>query len=68
MTIQATISKHINLSGAGNKLIGLCPFHQEKTPSFTVDTAKQTYHCFGCAEGGSEKDFLRRIEQMKRGA
>jgi len=45
-------SQYTSLIKKGNKHVGLCPFHSEKTPSFTIDEDKQLYHCFGCGEGG----------------
>ncbi|MBN2245279.1 MAG: DNA primase [Candidatus Aminicenantes bacterium] len=45
-------SEYTTVRRRGNKYIGLCPFHSEKTPSFTIDEAKQLYHCFGCGAGG----------------
>ena len=48
----------------GTRMKGLCPFHQEKTPSFTVDSQRQHYHCFGCGEGGDAIDFLRKQETL----
>lgn len=58
------VSDHTRLRRAGARLKGLCPFHQERTPSFTVDPAKGVYHCFGCGEGGDVYSFLRRIEGL----
>jgi DNA primase len=55
------ISPHVALKQAGANFTGLCPFHQEKSPSFTVNQAKQFYHCFGCAAHGNALKFL--IEQ-----
>lgn len=60
MSIEETISKHVDLRKSGLNLIGLCPFHSEKTPSFTVSPKDQSYHCFGCGARGSVDDF----EQM----
>ncbi|MEA3421171.1 MAG: CHC2 zinc finger domain-containing protein, partial [Acidobacteriota bacterium] len=45
-------SQYTTLRKRGQKYVGLCPFHSEKTPSFTVDNDKQLYHCFGCGAGG----------------
>lgn len=50
-------------AGAG-RLKGLCPFHTEKTPSFTVNRARQMYHCFGCGKGGDALDFLQEQEGL----
>src|ERR1700724_2024032 len=59
------ISAHTQLHKAGPRTFkGLCPFHQEKTPSFTVDPAKQVYYCFGCGAGGDVFDFLRGVEGL----
>jgi len=49
---------------SGNNMFGLCPFHSEKTPSFTVNSEKQIYHCFGCGKGGGAIGFIRDIENL----
>lgn len=54
---------HLKRSG-GHTFKGLCPFHSEKTPSFTVDTAKGLFHCFGCSEGGNVYHFVQKIENL----
>ena len=46
------VSEYLNLKRSGANFVGLCPFHNEKTPSFTVSETKQFFHCFGCGEGG----------------
>ena len=46
------ISSYVSLKRAGSNMLGLCPFHSEKTPSFTVFPARQGYYCFGCGAGG----------------
>src|SRR5229473_1646746 len=59
------ILAHTQLRKAGPRTFkGLCPFHQEKTPSFTVDPAKQVYYCFGCGAGGDVFSFLRAAEGL----
>jgi DNA primase len=58
------ISGYVNLKKAGQNWKGLCPFHTEKTPSFTVSPAKQIYHCFGCRNGGDIFTFLVRYENL----
>ncbi|HZD00101.1 MAG TPA: DNA primase [Actinomycetes bacterium] len=59
--IVALVGEYVALRPAGGtRMKGLCPFHQEKTPSFTVDSSRQHYHCFGCSEGGDAIDFLQR--------
>ena len=49
---------------SGANMFGLCPFHSEKTPSFTVNSEKQIYHCFGCGKGGGAISFIRDIENL----
>jgi DNA primase len=62
--IQSVISGYVNLKKSGKNYSGLCPFHKEKTPSFTVDNRKQLYHCFGCGEGGDVISFIMKIENL----
>ena len=58
------ISEYVNLKKAGQNWKGLCPFHSEKTPSFTVSPAKQIFHCFGCGTGGDIFTFLVQHENL----
>lgn len=58
------ISKYISLKKSGSNYIGLCPFHSEKTPSFTVNKEKQFFHCFGCGESGDVITFYMKIESL----
>ena len=60
--IVATIGDYVRLKRAGTTYKGLCPFHQEKTPSFNVHPEKRIYHCFGCGAGGDVISFLRKID------
>lgn len=59
--IADIVSHHVSLTKAGQNLKGLCPFHQEKTPSFTVSPSRQIFHCFGCGAGGNVFTFLTRV-------
>lgn len=59
--IAEIVGQHVNLTRAGQNLKGLCPFHQEKSPSFTVSPSKQIFHCFGCGAGGNVFNFLTRM-------
>ncbi len=56
--IVEVVGSHVPLKKAGANLLGLCPFHTEKSPSFTVSPVKQFYHCFGCGRNGSAITFL----------
>ncbi|MFA9558764.1 DNA primase [Evansella sp. AB-rgal1] len=58
------ISEYVPLKKQGRNLLGLCPFHGEKTPSFSVSSEKQLYHCFGCGAGGNVFSFLMEIESI----
>ena len=60
--IVEVISPHVQLKKKGNSYFGLCPFHNEKSPSFSVSPSKQMYYCFGCGEGGNVYTFLMRYE------
>jgi DNA primase len=62
--IVEVISDHVALKKAGRNYKGLCPFHQEKTPSFMVSPEKQLFHCFGCSVGGNVFTFLMKYEQI----
>ena len=62
--IETLISSYVTLKRAGNNQKGLCPFHSERTPSFTVYPQTQSYYCFGCGAGGNAIDFLMRIENL----
>ena len=59
--IVDVISEHIVLRKRGKDFLGLCPFHNEKTPSFSVSQDKQVYYCFGCSQGGNTYKFLMEI-------
>lgn len=62
--IVDTISTYVQLKKRGKNFIGLCPFHQEKTPSFTVSEDKQIFHCFGCHAGGNVFKFLMEFKRI----
>ena len=55
------VGQHVSLTRTGQNLKGLCPFHQEKSPSFTVSPSRQIFHCFGCGAGGNVFTFLTRV-------
>ncbi|MDO8494847.1 MAG: CHC2 zinc finger domain-containing protein, partial [Deltaproteobacteria bacterium] len=64
LSIVDLIGKVIPLKKSGHNFKGICPFHQEKTPSFMVNEEKQIYHCFGCGEGGDIFSFLMKFENV----
>ncbi len=63
--IEHIIARYIPaMQKRGDNLLALCPFHKEKTPSFTISPAKQIFHCFGCHEGGNVFTFVQKIERV----
>ncbi len=62
--IVELVSMHTDLKPSGNKFLGLCPFHKEKTPSFFVNRDEQLYYCFGCHEGGNIINFVEKINNL----
>ena len=62
--IESTVSSYVSLKRRGRILTGLCPFHSEKTPSFTVYPETQSYYCFGCGSGGDVITFIKNIENL----
>lgn len=62
--IAEVISSYVNLKKSGHNLMGLCPFHNEKSPSFSVSPENGFFHCFGCGAGGDVITFIKRIENL----
>lgn len=62
--IEQVVSPYVNLKRRGKTLVGLCPFHNEKTPSFTVYPESHSFYCFGCGAGGDVISFVRRMENL----
>ncbi len=62
LSIQDIISPYVKLHRAGRSMVGLCPFHKEKTPSFHVSLERGTWHCFGCGLGGDGFSFIEKVE------
>ena len=62
--IVDVVSKHVDLTKRGRNFFGLCPFHNEKTPSFSVAPDKGIYHCFGCGQGGNAVNFIMEYEKI----
>lgn len=60
--LAAIIGRYVKLRRHGKNLVGLCPFHHEKSPSFTISPAKGQWYCFGCGAGGDVFTFIRRRE------
>jgi DNA primase len=70
LVLQATdlvelVGQTVSLKRRGKDFVGLCPFHQEKTPSFKVDPARQYFYCFGCKTGGSAIDFVMKRDRIE---
>ena len=64
MDIVELVGEYVHLKKSGSNHVGLCPFHNEKTPSFTVSESKQFFHCFGCGEGGDGLAFIMKRENL----
>jgi DNA primase len=64
INILDVVSQYVQLRKTGRNFVGLCPFHKEKTPSFTVSIEKQIYYCFGCNEGGNAINFLMKYDNL----
>ena len=62
--IEEVVGQYVNLRRSGSNLFGLCPFHGEKTASFSVSPDKGIYYCFGCHKGGSVINFEMEIEGL----
>ncbi len=62
--IETIISRYIRIKKGGAKMVGLCPFHNEKSPSFTVFEDTESFYCFGCGAGGDVITFIKRIENL----
>ena len=64
VNIVDVISQYVSLEKRGKDYVGLCPFHQEKTPSFSVSPDKQFFYCFGCHRGGNVFKFIMEKEDL----
>ena len=62
--IVELISQRTDLRQRGSRWVGLCPFHEERTPSFTVDPREKLYYCFGCHKGGDPITFVRESQAL----
>ena len=62
--IQSLIGGYVSLKRAGPIMKGLCPFHSEKTPSFTVYPSNNSFYCFGCGAGGDQISFIMQMEHL----
>ena len=65
VNIVDIISGYVALKRKGRNYFGLCPFHNEKSPSFSVSETKQIFHCFGCGAGGDAIGFIKKIENIE---
>src|SRR3954447_7102651 len=62
--IAEIVGEHLQLRRVGNRLTGLCPFHDERSPSFSVNPEQGFYHCFGCSENGDVISFVQKIDHL----
>ena len=62
--ILSVVSEYVQLKKVGGRYVGLCPFHAERTPSFTVSPDKQLFYCFGCHVGGNVFTFIMKLEGL----
>ena len=62
--IADVVGEHVSLKRVGRNAVGLCPFHKESTPSFSVNVERQFYHCFGCKAGGDVFKFVQETERV----
>jgi hypothetical protein len=62
--IERVVSAYVELRSSGTKFVGLCPFHENHTPSFTVYPETATFHCYGCGAHGDVLNFLQRVEHL----
>ena len=62
--LVSLINEYIKLERRGKNMVGLCPFHNEKTPSFSVSPDKQLYHCFGCGASGNVFSLIMQMENL----
>jgi DNA primase len=65
VSLVDVVSAYVGLKRAGRNYLGLCPFHDEKTPSFTVSEERGLFHCFGCGAGGTVFNFVMRVERVE---
>lgn len=65
LNIEEVVSSYVPLKRAGKNLKGLCPFHSEKTPSFTIYPDTNSFYCFGCGKGGDPITFIKEIEHLE---
>ncbi|MEO8830319.1 DNA primase [Lapillicoccus sp.] len=63
-SIEDLVREHVTLRRSGSSLVGLCPFHDEKSPSFNVSPLTGYYHCYGCGEGGDAISFVQKVEHL----
>ena len=64
IVLSDVVGRRVKLTHRGDEALGLCPFHKEKTPSFTVNDKKGFYHCFGCGAHGDAIRFLMEAEKL----
>ena len=65
VSLEEVVSEYVPLKQKGRRFWGCCPFHNEKTPSFSVDSESQLYYCFGCHKGGTVINFVMDMERME---